>query len=130
MAYGEQGLGAVKRALPACEYSQIKLVAAMMNTQQHWFAPETEASAGAAAAGPSGGGQRQLAAAAENVALNSGTAAPAVAGYEPEAKRQRLSSSMSGYGVTAATPAAAAADVIDLVGGLTPEDLNDLDDWS
>lgn len=110
MAYGAQGLGAVKRALPSADYAQIKLVAAMMNTQQHWCAP-----------GEAGGGagmQGAAAAVRENVPANGGAGSGA-----PAAKRVRTSSDGRGT----ATGAAAAAE---LAAGLTAEELADFDDWN
>lgn len=84
IAYGAQGLGAVKRALPTADYAQIKLVAAMMNTRQHWFAP-------AVGAGDGAGAQAGAAPARENVPANGGDGSGG-----PVAKRQRTSSGGSG----------------------------------
>jgi hypothetical protein len=87
-------------AAPAClpaaaDYGQIKLVAAMMNAQQHWFADQ-----------PGDAGGSQQAAAGENVPDN---AAAAAGGAQPEAKRARLDSSQAGT----AGPAQPAAQLLD-----------------
>lgn len=110
VAHGAGGLGAVKRALPSADYAHIKLVAAMMNTQQHWFAP-----GGAdGGAGMHGG--------AVTAGENNGAAANGRAQVgEPGAKRQRTSSGSMDESAAAAAAAQAA--------GLTAEELAGFDDW-
>ncbi|PRW18345.1 putative ATP-dependent DNA helicase [Chlorella sorokiniana] len=104
LAYGAQGLGGIKRALPSAEYGQIKLVAAMMNGRQHWFAPAAQGGAP---------GVTSAAAAAEAMAAVQGVLGPANHGVSagaqqggpcpPAAKRPRLSG-CEGQGAAAALP--------------------------
>lgn len=70
--------------LAAAEYGTIKLVAAMMNSCQHWFAGEQAAAAAATGSPFKSEHSRQRSSAEENTAAN-GCAA------EPAAKRQCMS---------------------------------------
>lgn len=110
LAYGAQGLGAVKRALPAAEYSQIKLVAAMVNCQQHWFGGEQGSGGGAQVqvqgqqqegglqppCQQQGPGEQRLGAGAPLREITLGNGGGGVTPGEPDAKRQRTSSGGGG----------------------------------
>ncbi|GAB4814000.1 hypothetical protein N2152v2_001046 [Parachlorella kessleri] len=117
MAYGSGGLGPVKKALPTAEYGQIKLVAALMNCQAMWFAPDAAAPSQTTAAAAAAGLQRF--AGKENLGAKSSSRVSA-AGDEQEAKRARLDPStgwalQEGQAAATAgvvTPGAAAAALL------------------